>query len=180
MIVNKSMKNTIIIYGSQYGSTKRYAEQLAKLTGLEAVDYKEAKEIEKYDRIVYLGALYAGGVTGLKKTVGKMSPYQKLVIVTVGIADPTDAENIANIRRSVKTQVPAHFYDEAMCLHLRGAIDYSHLGLKHRMMMSLLYSKVKKMPEEELTSEAQALMATYGKQVDFVDLNTLAPIVKLI
>ena len=44
MIVNKSMKNTIFIYGSQYGSTKRYAEQLAKLTELEAVDYKEAKE----------------------------------------------------------------------------------------------------------------------------------------
>ena len=46
MIVNKSMKNTIIIYGSQYGSTKRYAEQLAKLTELEAVYYKEAKEID--------------------------------------------------------------------------------------------------------------------------------------
>ena len=46
MIVNKRMKNTIIIYGSQYGSTKRYAEQLAKLTELEAVDYKEAKEID--------------------------------------------------------------------------------------------------------------------------------------
>lgn len=46
MIVNKSMKNTIIIYGSQYGSTKCYAEKLAKLTGLEAVDYKETEEID--------------------------------------------------------------------------------------------------------------------------------------
>ena len=32
------MGKTIIIYGSQYGSTKRYAKQLAEKTGITAVD----------------------------------------------------------------------------------------------------------------------------------------------
>ena len=67
------MKKTIIIYGSQYGSTKRYAEKLANTTGLEAIDYTKVTELPGYDRIVFLGALYAGGVTGLKKTAEKMS-----------------------------------------------------------------------------------------------------------
>ncbi|MBO7082581.1 MAG: hypothetical protein J6W30_01910 [Bacteroidales bacterium] len=67
------MKKQIIIYGSQYGSTKRYAERLAEMTGIEAVDYKKVKRIDDYERIVYFGALCAGGVMGLKKTVGKMA-----------------------------------------------------------------------------------------------------------
>jgi hypothetical protein len=44
--------------------------------------------------------------------------------------------------------------------------------------MKLLYSKVTKIPEAERNAEVRALIATYGKQVDFVDLDTLEPIVK--
>ena len=39
------MNNTIIIYGSQYGSTKRYAEHLSEMTGIKAIAFKEAKDI---------------------------------------------------------------------------------------------------------------------------------------
>ena len=78
---------TIIIYGSQYGTTKRYAEHLSEMTGIEAVAFKEAKNIDKYDRVIFMGALYAGSVLGLRKTVSNMSPKQELVIVTVGLVD---------------------------------------------------------------------------------------------
>ena len=172
------MKKTIIIYGSQYGSTERYAKHLAEKTGIAAVDYCDIKNIGEYDRIIYMGALYAGGVLGLKKTVGKLSHRQGLVVVTVGLADPTDDTNIATIRRNIKTQIPTEYYDESRTFHLRGAIDYSRLGLKHRMMMSLLHSKVAKLPENQQNAETRALLATYGKQVDFVDLGSLEPIIK--
>ena len=167
---------TLIIYGSQYGSTKRYAERLAEMTGIEAVDYKDAKNINDYERIIYFGALYAGGVTGLKKTVSKIIPNQELVIITVGLANPTDSENVKSIRNSIKSQIPLEFYDESKIYHLRGAIDYSQLGLKHKVMMSLLHSKVSKMSESELNAEAKAMLETYGKQVDFVDFTTLEQI----
>ena len=65
---------TIIIYGSQYGTTKRYAEYLSEMTGIEDVAFKEAKDIDRYDRVIFMGALYAGSVLGLKNTVSKMSP----------------------------------------------------------------------------------------------------------
>lgn len=138
------MGKQLIIYGSRYGSAKRYAERLAQMTGLEAVEYKEVKALGDYDRIVYLGSLYAGGVTGLKQTVGKMTPQQELIVATVGLADPTDAANVAHIRQSVKGQVPAYLYDESRIFHLRGAIDYTKLNLKYRLMMSLLAKKVAK------------------------------------
>ena len=167
---------TLIIYGSQYGSTKRYAERLAEMTGIEAVDYKDAKNINDYERIIYFGALYAGGVTGLKKTVSKIIPNHELVIITVGLANPTDSENVKSIRNSIKSQIPSEFYDESKIFHLRGAIDYTQLGLKHKVMMSLLHSKVSKMPESELNAEAKAMLETYGQKVDFVDYTALEQI----
>lgn len=171
------MKKQIIIFGSQYGSAKRYAERLAEMTGLEAVDYREAKNIGEYDRIVYIGSLYAGGVTGLKKAAGRMTSRQELVVATVGLADPTDEANIAHIRKSLKAQLPEGLYDESRIFHLRGAIDYGKLGFKHRTMMSLLVRKAAKLPEEQQNAETRAMLATYGKQVDFVDFGTLKNII---
>ena len=53
--------------------------------------------------------------------------------------------------------------------HLRGAIDYGKLNLKHRTMMALLYAKAKGLPEEKKNAETQAMIETYGKQVSFVE-----------
>ena len=166
----------IIIYGSLYGSTKRYAEHLSEVAGIEAVAFKDAKDIAKYDRIIYMGALFAGSVLGLKKTVSKMSVGQKLTIITVGMVDPADPENIDYIRCSIKGVVPAHFYDEKQIYHLRGAIDYSNLTLKHRMMLSVIHWKLSKMPEEKLNAESKTILSIYGKKVDNVDFKSLEEI----
>ena len=163
----------IIIYGSLYGSTKRYAEHLSEITGIEAVAFKEAKDIAKYDRVIYMGALFAGSVLGLRKTASRMSVGQKLTIITVGMVDPANPENIDYIRRSIKARVPAHLYDESQIYHLRGAIDYSNLTLKHRMMLSVIHWKISKMPEEKLNAEAKTILAIYGKNLDNVDFKSL-------
>ena len=174
------MNKSLIIYGSQYGTTKRYAEHLSEMTGIEAVAFKEAKDIDKYERVIYMGALYAGSILGLKKTVSKMSSKQELVVVTVGLVDPTDPENINYIRHSVRERVPEHLYDETRIFHLHGAIDYSHLSLKHRMMMAVIHSKISKMPEEKLNAESKTILATYGKKEDFVDYSSLTAVITFI
>ena len=64
--------NKIIIYGSKYGSTEKYAKELARRINVEAIEYDKIKNINDYDYIIYLGALYAGGVMGLVKTIKKI------------------------------------------------------------------------------------------------------------
>ena len=61
--------DNIIIYGSKYGSARRYAEKLSQMTNIAAVNYKDAPSLSGQDMIVYIGAIYAGGVTGLTKTL---------------------------------------------------------------------------------------------------------------
>ena len=75
----------IIIYASQYGSTKQYADELSKRTGIETVEYTEVRDINQYDTIVYLGPLYAGSIMGLKKTLNKIRNVQDKVFEDSGI-----------------------------------------------------------------------------------------------
>lgn len=104
----------IIVYGSQYGSTRRYAEKLSEQTGIPAVSYKDASTLSDKDIIVYLGGLYAGGVLGLAKTLRGLSLQdgQKLIFVTVGLADPSEPENQHNIRTSLLRQYRGRQYEQ--------------------------------------------------------------------
>ena len=56
--------NTLIIYGSQYCTTKQYAEKFAEMTGFPVISYEDIKTLIDYERIIYFGGLYAGGIKG--------------------------------------------------------------------------------------------------------------------
>ena len=168
--------NQQIIYGSEYGTTRRYAEQLSQLTGIPAMDYTSAKNLDGCELVIYLGGLYAGGVKGLKKTAKKFPAGARLILVTVGLADVQDPKNIENIRRSLRTQLPAEVLQSAALFHLRGGIDYGRLSFAHKTMMTLLYNHARKLPPEQQNAETKAMIDTFGQKVDFVDFAALGPV----
>ena len=43
-------------------------------------------------------------------------------------------------------------------------------------MMTLLCNQAKRIPEEKRTAEVRAMIETFNAKVDFVDLDTLAPV----
>ena len=168
--------NSIIIYGSHYGTTKQYAEELSKRTNIKAISFKKFnQQINDYDNIIYLGALYADGVLGMSKTLKKLNNIsnKKILIVTVGLSDPTDEVNKNNIRNNIKNQIPKEVLEKAKIFHLRGGIDYSKLNFAHKTMMKLLYNAVKNLPNEKQTAEDRAMIETYNKKVNFIDFSSL-------
>lgn len=171
--------NNIIIYGSNYGTTEQYAKELSKRTNIEAISFENVQQINKYDKIIYIGGLYAGGVLGMSKTLRKLTNIQNktIIIATVGLADPTDEKNINNIRNNIKVQISKEIYDKAKIFHLRGGIDYSKLKFFHKTMMKLLYNAVKNIPQEKLSAENKAMIETYNKKVNFVNFSDLDKII---
>ena len=168
--------NSIIIYGSHYGTTKQYAEELSKRTNIKAISFKKFnQQINDYDNIIYLGALYAGGVLGMSKTLKKLNNIsnKKILIATVGLSDPTDEVNKNNIINNIKNQIPKEVLEKAKIFHLRGGIDYSKLNFAHKTMMKLLYNAVKNLPNEKQTAEDRAMIETYNKKVNFIDFSSL-------
>ena len=172
----------IIVYGSHYGTTRRYAQQLSERTGIPAVRFREAPTLAGMRTIVYLGGLYAGGVAGLAGTLRGLTlrSGQRLILVTVGLADPGDADNRAHICASLQKQLPPELVDRAEIFHLRGGIDYSRLSLRHRAMMAVLYRSLRRLPPDRQTAEDRALLASYGTRLDFTDSAALDPIVESI
>ena len=168
MTINYTSK-AIITYGSQYGSAEHYARKFAECTGFPILPYREVKNLSGYARVIHFGALYAGGVLGLRQIMQQLPAKAEFIIVTVGLADVQDAENIQHIRSAIRRQIPEDVFRRTRIFHLRGAIDYSKLNLKHRTMMALLYAKARGLPEEKKNAETQAMIETYGKQVSFVD-----------
>ena len=172
--------NSIIIYGSHYGTTKEYAEELSKRTNIKAISFKKFnQQINDYDNIIYLGALYAGGVLGMSKTLKKLNNIsnKKILIATVGLSDPTDEVNKNNIRNNIKNQIPKEVLEKAKIFHLRGGIDYSKLNFAHKTMMKLLYNAVKNLPNEKQTAEDRAMIETYNKKVNFINFSSLDKII---
>ena len=167
--------SNIIIYGSHYGTTKQYAKELSRKTNIEAISFENVKEINNYDKIIYLGGLYAGGVLGMSKTLKKLNNIsnKKILIATVGLSDPTDEVNKNNIRNNIKNQIPKEVLEKAKIFHLRGGIDYSKLNFAHKTMMKLLYNAVKNLPNEKQTAEDRAMIETYNKKVNFIDFSSL-------
>lgn len=172
--------NSIIVYGSHYGTTKRYAEELSKRTNIKVISFKKInQQINDYDNIIYLGGLYAGGVLGMSKTLKKLNNIlnKKIIIATVGLSDPTDEVNKNTIRNNIKNQISKEVFEKAKIFHLRGGIDYSKLNFTHKTMMKLLYNAVKNLPEEKQTAENRAMIETYNKKVNFIDFSDLDKII---
>lgn len=167
----------IILYGSQYGTTQRYAEELSKRTGIPAVQSGKETDLSSYQTIIHMGGLYAGTVKGLKTTVKRMPEQAELLVVTVGLVDGSNAEGVEKIRRSVRKQLPETIRDKVPVFHLRGGMDYHKLSLGHKAMMQVAYRRARALPKEKQTPEIQAVLSTYHHKVDFVDYRALSPII---
>lgn len=174
--------NQIILYGTQYGAARNYAEELSQLTNTTAISYKDATNLIAYDTIVYIGSLYAGSVVGLKKTFKNytLPPQQRILIATVGLAPPESQENTSNIKKELSKQLPTDIFSKATLFHLRAGIDYPNLSFIHSIMMKGLVTMLKQKPLQDRTPDIQSMIDTYGKKLDYTDFKSLTPIVEAI
>ena len=53
---------------------------------------------------------------------------QRLIVATVGLADPNNPQNRAHILASLKRQMSPVLFSQAIFFHLRGGIDYAVLS----------------------------------------------------
>ena len=92
------MKRIAVIYQSKYGSTRQYAQWIARDLGAQLLERSAVSpaSLREYDVVVYGGGLYAGGIAGVD-LVAKY-PCPPLVVFTVGLANPaiTDYSEILN------------------------------------------------------------------------------------
>lgn len=123
-----------IIYTSNTGSTKRYAELLSQETGLPVYPLEEAKQaVPDGAEIVYLGWIMAGSVKGYHEAAKR---YAVRAVCAVGMA--RTGSQVEDVRR--KDHVPA----DVPVFTLQGGFDLKKLHGPYRLMMDVMVHTVGK------------------------------------
>lgn len=166
----------LVFYGSKYGTAKRYAEEFARRAGTAAMSVRGRAPAAEGQTVVFFGALYAGKVRGLKKAAKRAAHCARLLVVTVGLADPSEPQVAESRRRAVLAGLPQDMHKQVQMFHLRGAIDYARLSAVHRLLMKMVRSMAERTPPEQRSPELRSILETYGKSADYTDLSALAAI----
>lgn len=176
------MKKIAVVYKSKYGSTKKYAQWIAKELDADLMerDKTKASELQGYESIIYGGGLYAGGVSGISLITKNFDSIKdkQLYLFTVGAADVTDQQNIDHIRDGLSHVLTAQMQKSIKTFHLRGGMDCPNMNLIHRIMMGMMIRALRKKPESERKNDDKELIESYGKKVDFTDQSAILPLIQ--
>lgn len=129
----------IILYKSNTGHTKKYAEMLGKRLNIDvySVDSKDIK-IDNNDEIIYMGWIFADSISGYKRVKDK---YNITFVIAVGMNNKSD-ENSAKIVEVNKIEVPFDY--------LQGGVDFKKLkGVKKFILNIVAKSIIKKNRKED-------------------------------
>lgn len=164
-----------IIYTSNTGFTRKYAQMLSRKISLPAYNAglgENKKLLSKGDEVIYMGWVSTNKIEGLKKA---SRHYSIKAVCPCGISENTDGI-IKDIR--IKNNIA----DDMPVFYLRGGMDFSKLtGMHKKMLMmfgSVLQKTVEKETDEEEKRKAKDLIRILDKGADFTDTIRLKPLIE--
>lgn len=142
---------TIILYSSETGFTKQYAEWISEELNCECQELKEFdKKLADYDMAIYGGSIFAGKIRDLDK-FQQLNP-KSYIVFAVGMT-----EDNGNYADELKKANPL---EKVPLFYLQGGARFSKLGFMNRTILK----KVTKMKNDvDYTDKANI-----AKLVDFV------------
>ncbi len=171
------MSNIAVVYKSDYGAARSYAIYIARALSADLYDLRRIREFDfsRYDSVVFGGGLYAGRVNGLHFLSSHLPELagKKLAVYTTGLSDPAVEENVQRTTKTVRRAIGG----DAPVFCFRGAVDYSELSFKHRSEMAVLHGVLARKKPERLSPDERAVLDSYGKSANFIDLPAADPLV---
>lgn len=158
-----------IVYTSNTGFTKKYADMLGKKTGLPVYDLENAQPAEGKD-IVYLGWLSAGTIKGYKKALKR---FNIKAVCAVGISSYSD---------SYYQELKKRNSIEAPFFYMMGGYDYNRLKGFSKFLMKIFSAMIIKQTEKkpDKTPEDIISIEVMKNGGDYVKEENLLPVVDLI
>jgi menaquinone-dependent protoporphyrinogen IX oxidase len=170
------MKNTLVIYNSKYGTTKKYAQWLAEELDADIRERSKAgiKDLLVYQNIVYGGSLHAVGIRGLKLITNNLDRLagKKIAVFSVGCSSIREQ----TVQAVVKHNFPGGLPDQIKLFCLRGGFDYGKLGFVDKILMGLMKKKLDGIKPENRDEDTRGLLEAYDHPVDFTDRQAIQPI----
>ena len=130
---------SIVIYNSQTGFTKKYAEWIAEATACECVEFKQAAKLNlaDYDAIVFGSWCMAGTITKLswfkKQMPALAAAGKKLIVYAVG-GSPEENPDVASAIKKIFTDGDRKIVKVFYC---PGGFNYEKMNGISKLMMKM-------------------------------------------
>ena len=167
---------TLIVYTSQTGFTKRYAEWLAERVHADLITLQEAQKkdgsfFSEYDAMVYAGWAMAGSVVKVKWFLDKMAAWKekRLAILVVG-GSPNDNPDVDVMLGKLLTEEQRQYVKAFYC---QGGIDYDKMKGPSKVAMKMFASALKKQKDEKSRQVGEYVSKSY----DISDVKFLDPVI---
>ena len=160
---------TSVFYATFYGSTRQYAEALAGRLGTVARELPAT--LDAAGGPVVLSPVHGPSHPGVRFIKSLPAIDRPLALVTVGMT-PVDAarhDDASGPLLGDRAGQVTRFY-------LPGRLNYSELTTAHRWAMKALVGALRL--KRERTENEQAIVDSYGRDTDRVDLTLLDPVVE--
>ena len=166
---------TLIIYTSQTGFTKKYAQWIADEMSADIYDLNDVKKKEKdffggYEAIVYAGWCMAGSVVKSKWFLDKAEGWKgkRLAIVAVG-ASPNENPEVETALKNLLNEEQRQYIKAFYC---QGGINYEKMNVASKLAMKMFVSSLKKKQDEKSRQMTAYLSASY----DITDIKYIEPV----
>lgn len=146
-----------IIYCTNSGSAKRYAEFLSEKTGLPCVDIKKRSTVSADEEIVFIGWIMAGALQGLKEVREDFANIKAICGVGMMKSDKATEETKA------KNGITEPYF------FLTGDFDINKLTGMYKMMMGMMMKMMKSKIKESGEEKGNEMLALLEKGIHGFD-----------
>ena len=174
---NKKMgKDIVVIYNSQTGFTKRYAQWISEALECSCVEFAEANKLDfdKYRTIIFGGWACAGSVSKLKWFKNNMKKWndKKLAVFCVGGSPIENPE----VEMAMKNCFSEEEHEKARVFYCPGGFNYEKMSASSKLMMKMFVSALK--AKKDKTEEDKIMIEMISKSYDISDKKYIEPIVE--
>ncbi len=135
---------TAVIYCSQTGFTKKYADWLAEDIGCKAVPYSERNSVALDDVgiLVFCSWFHAASIKGakwLKKEMRGHPSLRVIVLATGATPMPCEMWPESEIEEAFRRTFPESEYPDLPHFYCHGGFDYDRLGAPDKIAMRMFF-----------------------------------------
>lgn len=168
--------NTIVIYNSETGFTKRYAQWIAEEAKADCFEFSEVKDrnLSNYDSIIFGGWANAGGITKLKWFKNNMEnwPDKKLIVFCVG-ASPIESPDV---EIALKQNFTEEEFEKVKVFYCPGGLNYEKMSLSYKLMMKAFVKAISL--KRNKTLQEKEMVKFMSNSYDISDKKYIEPILE--
>ncbi len=167
---------TIVIYNSQTGFAKRYAEWIAEAAGADCLELSAAKKADlfPYEAIVFGGWACAGSISKIKWFKENLDKWagKKLIAFCVG-ASPIENPEIDIALKRVFNESEQ---EKVTVFYCPGGFNYEKMSAASKLMMKMFIKALE--AKKDKTEDDEITIKTLSSSYDISDKKYIDPILE--